>query len=295
MLARVGYASKGVVYIVMGLLATRAAFRVSSEFSSFRGALLRIVDRPFGHAMLAILALGMAGYALWQILSAAIDAEEVGEGRKAITSRVEQLFTGLVYAGLAKAAGHLLLESKPTAVEIEYRWGNALARLRLGHTMIVIAGAGIIGYGLYQFYRARSEKKLLKRVSLPPLAPATRRAIIGMGMFGLMARGIIFATLGWIIMQAGWRGDTTVASNLADAMRALNHGPAGQWVLGVVALGLMSHGGYQFVNAFYRRLRERRSWRSPRRNALRGEDRREDSEARALQREAGDAAPIVDA
>ena len=182
-LARIGYASKGMVYIVMGLLAVRAAFRVSSEFASFRGALLRIVDRPFGHTMLAMLAIGLAGYALWQILSAAIDAEEVGEGRKAITSRVEQLFTGLVYAGLAKAAGHLLLEDEPTAVELEYHWGTALARAPQGHTFITIAGACIVGYGLYQFFRARSEKALLKRVSLPPLPHATRRAIVWMGMY----------------------------------------------------------------------------------------------------------------
>lgn len=274
MLARVGYVSKGIVYIVMGLLAVRAAFRISSDFASFRGALLRIVDRPFGHTMLAVLALGFAGYAAWQIISAVIDVEDAGEGRKALFSRGEQVFTGLIYASLAHAAGHLLFEEESTAIEIEYHWGTWLANTPRGHAGLVIAGAAIVAYGLYQFWRARSERTLLKKVLLPAMAPATRRAIVLMGRFGLVTRGVVFGMLGWLLVRAGFRGDHSVGSNLGDALRALGEGAHGTWVLAIVAAGLMAHGGYQFINARYRRLRERRLWKLPRRGGLRGEDRR---------------------
>lgn len=274
LLARVGYASKGIVYIVMGALAVRAAFRVSSDFVSFRGSLLRIVDRPFGHTMLAVLAIGFAGYAAWQIISALIDVEDSGEGRNALFSRVEQIFTGVIYASLAKVSGHLLFEDESTAVEIEYHWGTWLARMPGGHAGLALAGACILSYGLYQFWRARSERALLKRVLLPSMAGATRRVIVSLGRFGLVTRGVVFGMLGWLLVRAGIRGDHSVGSSLGDALRALGEGPAGMWVLAVVAAGLMAHGGYQFINARYRRLRERRLWKLPRRSDMRGNDRR---------------------
>lgn len=278
MLARVGYASKGIVYIVMGLLAARAAMRVSSDVSSFRGSLLRIVDKPFGHTMLALLAIGFAGYAAWQILSAAIDAEDAGEGRKALMSRTEQLFVGLIYLGLAKISGHLLFEGEPTSVEIENHWGTWLLLLPQAHVAVMVVGIGIIGYGGWQFWRARSERTVLKRVTLPAtLQPWARTGLVNMGRFGFAARGVVFAMLGWLVMQAGLHHEAMVAANLGDAQRALGGGPQGSLVLGVVAVGLIAHGGYQFVNARYRRLRERRLWKLPRRGGGRKADRRSDA------------------
>lgn len=274
LLARVGYVSKGVVYIVMGLLAARAAIRVSGDVASFRGAMLRIVDKPFGHTMLGVLMIGFAGYASWQVLSALLDAEDSGTGRKAITSRVEQLATGLAYAALAKAAGHVLRHDASRPDEIEYHWAAVVANVPAGHLLLFLAGSCVVGYGCYQVWRARSERSLLKKVLLPPLRPAARQAIVAMGRFGLASRGLVFGVLGWLIAVAGLREETSIASNLADALRVLGQGAAGRWLLAVVAVGLVAHGGYQFVNARYRRLRERRTWPFPRRRGSRREDRR---------------------
>jgi hypothetical protein len=274
LLARVGYVSKGVVYIVMGLLAARAAFRLSRDTTSFRGALLRIVDKPFGHTMLAILAVGFAGYAVWQIISAAIDAEDVGEGRAAIGHRVEQVFTGLVYGGLAKAAATLLLVNGSTSRQLEYRWSVWLSEVPFGHVALVIAGLGLFGYGLYQFWRARSEHTVLRRVNLPEFGRIGRFAVVTMGRYGLAMRGVVFAMFGWLVFQGGVSRGHSIASNLGDAMRAIGDAPGGPWILSVVAAGLVAHGCYQFVNARYRRLRERRIWRWTRRLGTREGDRR---------------------
>jgi hypothetical protein len=274
MLARVGYVSKGAVYVVMGLLAARAAIRVSQDTASFRGALVRLVDKPFGHVMLAILALGFSGYAAWQILSAAIDAEDTGTGRSALATRLEQLFTGLVYAGLAKAAGHLLLESEPTSAQIEYAWATWAASIPQGHILLDIGGIGVMGYGLWQFWRARSRRSLFKKVNLPGSTEPWLPVISFVGRFGLAARGLVFLVFGWLILMGGLHQSTTMSANLGEALRTLGRWPAGSWVLTIVALGLISHGAYQLVNARYRRLRERRVWPWPRRHNDRGEDRR---------------------
>ncbi len=47
-LARFGYAAKGVVYIVVGVLATLTALGVGGETTNAQGALRSIARQPFG-------------------------------------------------------------------------------------------------------------------------------------------------------------------------------------------------------------------------------------------------------
>src|SRR5215212_9069908 len=65
-IARFGYATKGVVYIVVGALATLAAFGLGGETTDVRGALREIESKPFGKIALATIAFGLIGYVLWR-------------------------------------------------------------------------------------------------------------------------------------------------------------------------------------------------------------------------------------
>lgn len=67
-LARVGYASKGVVYATIGLLALSVALGRGGATTDAKGALLRLQDLPLGNVLLWLLVLGLIGYALWQLI-----------------------------------------------------------------------------------------------------------------------------------------------------------------------------------------------------------------------------------
>ena len=77
-LARFGYAAKGAVYIVVGLLAAMAAFGMGGKTTDTRGALATIVTQPFGRVLLGAVAVGLVGYALWRFVQAGVDAENKG-------------------------------------------------------------------------------------------------------------------------------------------------------------------------------------------------------------------------
>ena len=76
---RVGYAAKGVVYIIVGVLAAQAAFGGGGATTGSRGAIRSIADEPFGQVLLVLTALGLAGYAVWRLVMAGVDLFRVKE------------------------------------------------------------------------------------------------------------------------------------------------------------------------------------------------------------------------
>src|SRR5689334_10736065 len=77
-LARLGFAAKGVVYVVVGALAAQAAAGVGGDTTDTHGALEHVLEAPFGRIGLAVIALGLAGYALWAFVQAALDVDDDG-------------------------------------------------------------------------------------------------------------------------------------------------------------------------------------------------------------------------
>jgi hypothetical protein len=65
----------------------------------------------------------------------------------------------------------------------------------------------------------------------------------------------VFGITGLFLIQAAYRSNAGEAEGLGGALRALEQQPFGPWVLGVVALGLVSYGLYMFVMALYRRIK----------------------------------------
>ena len=77
-LGRFGYAAKGTVYLIVGWLAVQAALGQGGQMTDQQGALSHIAEAPFGRSLLVVLAVGLVGYAVWQIVRAALDTERQG-------------------------------------------------------------------------------------------------------------------------------------------------------------------------------------------------------------------------
>lgn len=80
-LARLGYIAKGVVYVLVGILALTAR-------SADRGNGIELINsKPFGKFALVIIALGLLGYAAWRVISGINDAEQPGRCEGSRSSR----------------------------------------------------------------------------------------------------------------------------------------------------------------------------------------------------------------
>jgi Domain of Unknown Function (DUF1206) len=83
-LARVGYVAKALLYGTIGALAALAAFSSGGRTTDTRGAMGTLLGAPMGRALLAAIALGLLGYALWRLVEGALDPERRGSDVKTL-------------------------------------------------------------------------------------------------------------------------------------------------------------------------------------------------------------------
>lgn len=253
-LARTGYAAKGIVYLVIGALAVKAAAGLGGRTTDSRGALGAIDGSTAGRALLLLMGIGLAGYALWALIAAALDAEDRGADAKGLALRFGQAARGLAYGALGLEALRLVARNGGSGggAGAEHWTERALA-LPWGRALVALAGAGIIAYALYQFWRG-ARRNLRKRLRLGAADPHTMRWVLRLARFGIMARGVVFLMIGWLVAQAAWRRDADQAGGIGESLSALGTQPYGTLVLGTAALGLIAYGVWQLANARFREM-----------------------------------------
>ena len=251
-LARAGYTAKGVVYVLVGLLASQAAFGAGSATDS-QGAMASLLDESAGRFVLALVAIGLFGYALWRAVCAIADTEGKGHDGKAVVRRIGYAISALLHVSLGIEAARLAAGSGSGGGEGAQHWTARVLALPAGQILVMVAGVLTIGYGLYQLKRA-FDGHIQKHLDLSPLHAEGARWAVRFGRFGTAARGVVFALIGWFLVQAARSADAAEAGGLGQALRTLEQGSYGPWVLGLVALGLVAYGLFQFINARDRRI-----------------------------------------
>ena len=251
--ARIGYAAKGVVYLIIATLAVRLAAGVGGRTTDPKGALEVIRDSRFGQVALIVVGVGLLGYALWAVLSASIDAEQRGSKPKGFALRIGQAARGLAYGSLGVESLRLVRAAAKSSTDSAEHWTARALALPAGRTAIAAVAIGIGVYALYQLYRA-TMKDPAKRLDLGGVGASSSEWIVRLGRFGIFARGIVFLIIAWFLAQAALRRDAQRAGGIDESLTMLVVQPYGKLLLGVVALGLGAYGLYQLANARYRRM-----------------------------------------
>lgn len=250
-LARLGYAARGVVYLVIGWFAITAA-QGHNRPTDTKGALAELFEKPFGAVLLGVVALGMAGYALWRIVGAVADVDNRGSKAKGLAVRAGHLLAGGIHVALAFYCLKLLAgrggrESSETTA---HDWTARLLDMPLGDWLVAAVGLGIAGFGVSQMLRA------YKADFMPLLScdQRTARVVKPLGQAGFAARGMVFVLVGMFFVLAAWHANAMESGGMIKAFRWLQTQPYGPWLLGAVALGLLAFGLFSFVQAAYRRI-----------------------------------------
>lgn len=261
-LARLGYAAKGVVYTIIGVLALKTA--VSSapdrpEGSS--GALRAILEQPMGRVLLGVVAVGLVGYVLWRAVQALLDPEHKGSDLKGIARRIGFAISGVLYGAVAYQAVVLMGWAGSggggsggggdTRAE---DWTATVMQVPLGRWAVGLTGVGVILFGLFELYRGWKQD-VVKHLNLSGADPEVRRNVERLGRAGMLARGVVFLVMGWFLVRAALEYDPQEAHGLAESLAALQGETYGPWLLGGVAVGLIAYGLFQLAKARYRVIR----------------------------------------
>src|SRR5687767_1951819 len=103
-LARLGYASKAVIYGIVGVLAILAVTNRGGTITDTGGALRVVLAQPFGRSLLMLLAVGLCGYAMWRLLDAIADPDHMGASPRGLVSRIGNAVRGCIYGALGVEA-----------------------------------------------------------------------------------------------------------------------------------------------------------------------------------------------
>jgi hypothetical protein len=251
-LARLGLASRGVVYALVGILAVQTAFGArGNQETDTRSALQMVAEQS--RALLWLLALGLFSYALWRVIEGVVDAEGKGSDLKGLGKRVAMVGSGLIYGGLAMAAVRIANGSGSGGGGGNQAWTAELMTKPFGRWLVALIGIGVMVGGLAQIRNGWTEK-FRKHLKMKEMDAHEQRLAVNTGKLGLIARGIVFLLSGWFLIQAARHFNADEARGLAGALETLARQPSGPWLLGFVALGLIAFGAYSLLLARYRRI-----------------------------------------
>ena len=252
MLARAGYGARGVVYCLVGGLAVLAAVGAGGQAGGNKSALATLLNQPFGRLWLGLIAVGLAGFALWRIIEGATDADRRGNSGKALAQRAGHVMGGIVYGGLALTAAQLALGKRGEGGDDNaiHDWTAWLLSKPLGQWLTGLIGLVVIGVGL-SFLRKGWKGDVLERLSLPA---EVRRWAVPMGRLGFAARGVVFGLVGAFLILAAVHSSSAEVKGLAGALQVLREQPYGWVLLAVTAAGLFAFGVFGLVQARYRHI-----------------------------------------
>jgi hypothetical protein len=236
-------------------MAVLGAVGMGAGVADQRGVMRTLLAQPFGKVMLLGLAVGLSCYTLWFFIQAIFDPEGAGTDWKGAGKRIGYFVKGIIHVGLVLAILRLMigLKTNESTDSVARDWTAWVMSFPAGIWMVAGIGVGVMVFGIYQLWRAWGIR-LDEQMELGNIRAGARRVLIWVGRFGLIARGVLFGTMGIFLIVAAMRADPKEAKGVAAAMKALEEQRYGSLLLAAVALGLFAYGVDQFLMAKYRRI-----------------------------------------
>ncbi len=253
-LERLGYVVRGVIYIIIGVLAFQLAIGAGGATATPTSAIALIGRQPQGKFLLFIVALGLAGYSLWGLVRAILDPLRRGSDTKGLIERAGFLGSGVTYGLLLiPTVATLLNKPRPATAGATPGMLATLTNGPYGKWLYVAFGLFWVAVGIGQLlvaYHARFTRDLNRS----KMSASEIEAAIWLGKLGYAARGVIFGLIGVIIIRTTLTAGAKQTPGFDAALAALAHAQYGELLLGAVAIGLILFGAYSVLCAKWNKL-----------------------------------------
>ncbi len=261
-LARTGWAAKGLVYLIVGILAIpiaangldRGRTEGGEGEASQAGAVAEIAAQPLGAVALWFVAAGLLLYVLWRLVSIALPAKN---GATMWLTRVGYLVSAGIYASLAWSAisiardgvgaGQQSQDSRVDGVTRDVmEWTGGRWLIGLVGIAILVIGGFFIHRGVTAGFRDELEGG--------GVGPISHQALVRLGQAGWVGRGVMMLLIGWFVTGAAIKFDPDAATGIDGALRDATASTMGALLALVVAAGLVLFGAFCVISAPRTRL-----------------------------------------
>lgn len=249
-LARAGLTARGVIYILVGWVAALVALGHSSREADQQGALHLLAGKSYGLVSLWLLGIGFAGYALWRLSEAAfgVTGEPPGAG-----PRVKSLARAVIYAGLSYLTFTVISGTDRSQSRRQQDITATTMQHTAGRVLVGVVGLAIVACGITLVVEG-ARKKFMKYLQTAQMSARMRRVVKLLGMTGTIARGLVFALAGVLVIDAAVTHKASESGGIDKALLTLRDQPFGEFLMMLAALGLMVFGVYGLCEARWRKV-----------------------------------------
>lgn len=248
-LARAGLTARGVIYLLIGWVAVLVALGHSSREADQQGALHLLAGKPYGLVSLRLLAIGFAAYALWRLSEAAFGVTgEPGTG-----PRLKSLARAIIYSGLSYLAFTVIRGTDSSQSSRQQDITATAMQHPAGRVLVGVIGLVIVACGIILVAEG-ARKKFMRHLNTALMSARTRRVVKVLGVTGTIARGLVFALVGVLVVDAAVTHKAAESGGIDKALLTLRDQPFGEFLMLLAALGLVVFGVYGLCEARWRRV-----------------------------------------
>lgn len=268
---RAGWAAKGIVYVIAGVLALIVAAEASgwkdgatdgatggattpgAQEASPQGAIETIAGSGGGVALLWLLAIGMVLYALWRVITALLPSGD--NDAKTWAKKAGYLVSAILYASLAITAVRLA-QNRSSSSDGNSKVSDLTARVMEsggGRVLIGVVGVIVIAVGLYRLGKG-VKQDVADELDMSGMSTQRARWTRRLGAIGEVGRGIALGLIGFFLVRAAMTYDANEATGLDGALRRLATDTWGLVVVALVGIGFVAYGIFCLATFTRRRL-----------------------------------------
>lgn len=232
--ARFGFAASGVLHVLLAWIVLRLAFGGGGNADQ-SGALATLSAQPGGTAMLWTAAVALAALGLWHAVEAVVERDA--------KDRVKAAAVGVVHLALAFSAAKFALGSGQSSGQQNAGLSAKMMQSGWGSAVLIVVALVLIGVGGYHVYKGATKKFLSE------LDGHSGRAVTALGIAGYVAKGVVLAGAGLLVIVATLTADPAKASGIDAAIKTLGAAPFGKVLLVLAAVGIAAYGVFNVVRS----------------------------------------------
>ena len=209
-----------------------------------------LAGKPYGLVSLFVLGIGFAAYALWRLSEAVfgVTGTPNSAGPRLTSLGRAVIYAGFAYLTFTVISGTQRSQSRQqqdmTATAMQHAAGRWLVGI-VG-LIVVVIGLVMVGQGV--------RRTFMKYLQVSQMSPRTRRVVELLGVVGTIARGLVFALAGVLVIDAAITHRASESGGLDKALLTLRNQPFGEFLMLLAALGLAVFGIYGLCEARWRRV-----------------------------------------
>ncbi len=252
---RSGFGARALTYALIGGIAIALAAGAGARGStpSQEGALATVAHAPAGGAVLALVAVGLAAYALWKFTLAAVGTGPEGARGTSAWDRLSNLAGGIVYLSFTVLAVEVLFGSAGNQSREQQQATAGVLGWPGGRVLVAIAGVVLVIICAQQAY-VGARARFASDSKTQEMGPVERRTFLWLGRVGIVARSAVFALSGYFLIRTAITAHVSRGISLDGTLAEVHAQPFGAVLLALVGAGLLTFAAFSLLEARRRRL-----------------------------------------